>query len=358
MTNIFSELKQLYDSAKSAPARSRPNFAIPKPDGSAFVEREHYLQILINEMYLAKERMWWVQYAPVALVATTYLYGNDYQTAPIVIGPNLFKQFSNDVGDGFIIRNAPVTSLHPYQGGAVTVTVLFSKVEKQDNGEKVLDVLEGFAEVASPISPALPFSSYLKIAGSVMAGMRTLLNLPKTQPILAYRETINPQINQPLVPQYFVLIDSPGLSEQEKKRFRVINSQLYYGDSDDNAVPYRKQDFILLEIAKGAKRTDERTLSFYPLWEETRKLGLESTKQNGFWEEAKHHFNTLKIAVLESPDLTRPDATRLKNEYLKEMKEIREGGAEEALLKGGEHSLGDLKVYQDIAKELDQLDNL
>jgi hypothetical protein len=358
MTNFLGEIKLLFESAKSAPARSRPNFTIPKENGAPFVDRQHYMQILINEMYLAKERQWWVQYAPVALVATTYLYGNDYQTAPIIIGPNLFKQFSSDVGDGVIIRNAPVTSLHPYQGGALTLTVLFSKVEKQDNSDKVLDVLEGFAEVASPINPALPFSSYLKIAGSVMAGMRTLLNLPKTQPLLAYRETINPQIDQALTPVHLVLIDSPGMSEQEKKRFRVKNSQLYYGDSDEHAVPYREHDFILLEIAKGTKRTDERTLSFYSLWQTTRKLGLESAKQDGFWQEAKNHFNTLKIAVLESPDLTQPDAKRLNDEYLNEMRSIRQGGAEEALLKSEEHSPDALKLYQEIAKELDQLDEL
>jgi hypothetical protein len=93
-------------------------------------------------------------------------------------------------------------------------------------------------------------------------------------------------------------------------------------------------------------------------WQTTRKLGLESAKQDGFWQEAKNHFNTLKIAVLESPDLTQPDAKRLNDEYLNEMRSIRQGGAEEALLKSEEHSPDALKLYQEIAKELDQLDEL
>jgi hypothetical protein len=364
MFDFITEIKQLFESAKSAPARTRTNFTIPKANGTPFVERQHYMQILINEMYLAHERRWWVEYSPVALVATTYLYGNDYQTAPIVIGPNLFKQYSNDVGDGVIIRNAPVTSLHPYQGGPVTPTVLFSKVERQDNSDKVLDVLEGFAEVANPIMPALPFTSYLKIAGSVMAGLRTLINLPRTQPILAYRDTINPDIKQKLAPVHLVLIDTPTLSDAEKKRFRVKDSQLYYGDSDQSSTPYRDNDFILLEIAQGDKRTDERTLSFYPLWQETRKLGLEAAKQDGFWQEAKNHFNTLKVAITESADLTESDIKRLRTEYLNEMKAIRQGHAEDALLRSGELAgtkepdKAMLGVYQQIAKELDQLDEL
>ncbi len=358
MPDFLAEVKQLFDHAKSAPAKDRANFALAKPDGGPFVDRQHYLQILVNEMYLSKEREWWVRYAPVALVATTYLYGTEYQTAPIVIGPALFQQFSSDVGDGTLIRNAPVTSLHPYQGGALTLTVLFSKVEKQDNSDKVLDVLESFANVASPLAPAIPFSSYLKIAGSVMSGMRILLNLPKTQPILAYRETINPQINQKLAPMHLVLIDTPSLTEAEKAKFRVKNSQLYYGASDATAEHYRKSDFILLEIAQGTKRTDERTLEFYPLWEQTRKLGLQSARQAGLWDEAKNHFNTLKVALHESPDLTVPDVKRLTADYLSEMKDIRLGGAQEQDLKIEEQDTEALQSYQAIAKQLDALDEL
>lgn len=358
MPDFFAEVKQLFDHAKSAPAKDRACFALPKPDGGPFVDRQHYLQILVNEMYLSKAREWWVRYSPVALVATTYLYGNDYQTAPIVVGPALFQQFSTDVGDGTLIRNAPVTSLHPYQGGALTLTVLFSKVEKQDNSDKVLDVLESFASVASPLAPAIPFTAYLKIAGSVMSGMRILLNLPKTQPILAYRETINPQINQKLEPMHLVLIDAPGLSDKEKAKFRIKDSQLYYGESDATAEHYRRSDYLLLEIAQGARRSDERTLDFYPLWEQTRKLGLQSARQAGLWAEAKNHFNTLKVALHESPDLTVPDVKRLTADYLGEMKEIRVGGAAEQDLTIGVQDTEALQSYQAIARQLDELDEL
>jgi hypothetical protein len=359
MANFLAEVKEFFDGVKSAPARERGSFTISTKDAVSFVERDHYLQILVNEMYLSKEREWWVRYAPVAFVATTYLYGTEYQTAPIVVGPSLFQQYSKDVGDGTIIRNAPVTSLHPYQGGALTLTVIFSKVERQDNSEKVLDVLESFTNVASPLAPVIPFDSYLKIAGSVMSGMRVLLNLPKTKPVVAYRETINPQLNQSrLDPMHIVLIDAPNPTDHEKKRFRVKNSQLFYGDSDVDAVPYRKSDFILLEIAQGTKRTDERTLAFYPLWEQTRKLGQQSAKQDGFWQEAKAHFNTLKIAINESPELTRPDIKRLTSEYFNDMKEIRLGGAEEQQLSVEPQSAETLKSYQEIARQLDELDEL
>ncbi len=359
--DFLAGVKQLFDHVKSAPAKDRANFKIPAKEGAPFLPRQHYMQILVNDMYLAREREWWVRYAPVALVAPTYLYEHEDKTVPVVIGPALFQQFSQDVGSGTIIRNAPASGMHPYQGGAVTLTVIFSKVEKQDNAGRVLDVLEKFADIASPAAPTIPFSSYLKIAGSVMDGMRILLNLPKTQPLLAYRETINPQLDrrdQALVPTHLALIDAPALSAAEKAKFWVKEGQLCYGEAEAGAAPYRKSDFVLLEIAQGSRRTDESRLAFYPLWEETRRLGLQSARQDGFWAEAKSHFNTLKVAVYESPDLTEPDVDRLIQGFFDEMKKIREGGAREQDLKVAPQSADTLQEYQRIAKQLDELDEL
>jgi hypothetical protein len=358
MANFLNEVKQLFEHAKAAPARDRAYISIPKKDGLAFIERQHYFQILINEMYLAKEREWWVRYSPVALVATTLLYGTEYQTAPIVVGPALFRQFSQDVSSGTIIRNAPVTGLNPYSGGAVTITILFNKVEKQDNSEKVLDVLETFSTIADPLAPAIPFSTYLKIAGSVMSGVRILFNLPRTQPILAYRETFNPQIQHTLAPGYLALMDVPGLTEAEKRKFYVKNDQLCYGETESTATPYRASDFILLEIAQASRRTDEATLPFFSLWQETRKLGLQSARQEYFWQEAKNHFNTLKIAINESPDLTTPDIKRLTGNYFDELVDIRQGRAGEQSLSPGNVEPSTIEQYQKIARQLDELDEL
>ena len=69
----WTEVKELFDHAKSGPAKDRANFSIPKTGGTPFLPHQHYIQILVNDMYLAKEREWWVRYAPVALVAPTYL---------------------------------------------------------------------------------------------------------------------------------------------------------------------------------------------------------------------------------------------------------------------------------------------
>ena len=55
MANFVTDVKQLFDHAKSAPAKNRASLFFPKKGNSPFTEHQHYLQILINEMYLAKK---------------------------------------------------------------------------------------------------------------------------------------------------------------------------------------------------------------------------------------------------------------------------------------------------------------
>jgi len=359
MNVVLDGFQKLFNKAKSAPAKDRAAFILPDPAAPTFSRRKHYLQILVNEMYLAKARQWWVGYDPAVLVAASYIYGQQTATVPMVVGPTMFQQFSNDIGDGTIIRNVPVTSLHPYQGGSLTLTVIFNKVQRVNNSDRMLKALESITSVASPLAPTIPFDAYLKMAGSVMSGLSILFNLPETKPVIAYSETINPQINQTMVPGYIVLIDAPGITKEEQAKFKVVDSQLHYQDEHEGLVQYRKSDFIVLQIAQGTHRTDENVLPFYPTWLETRRLGLQSRNIDVLWQEAKNHFNTLKISVYESPDLTKPDIQFYYDQYYEELVSIRQGAANDAFLKAKSLPVGDdFQKMQAKAKSLDELDEL
>ncbi|MBP1701816.1 MAG: hypothetical protein H6Q38_923 [Chloroflexi bacterium] len=359
MNSVLEGFQKLFDKAKSAPAKDRACFSLSDPSAPTFTKNQHYLQILVNEMYLAKARQWWVEYDPVVLVVPSYIYGTQTSAVPMVVGPMLFKQYSSDIGDGSIIRNAPVTGLHPYRGGSLTLTVIFNKVQRVNNSDRMLQALESITSVASPIAPTIPFATYLKMAGSVMGGLEILFDLPETKPVIAYRETTNPQIDQTLKPSYLVLIDAPGITKEEQSKFKVVDSQLHYQDESKGLIPYRQNDFIVLQIAQGSHRTDESVLPFYPIWLETQRLGLQSRNVDALWQEAKTHFNTLKVAMYESPDLIKSDVKFYYDQYFQELKDIRQGAAADAQLKAGEFALGD--DYQDMqskAKSLDELDEL
>ena len=318
MTGIMDRLEQLWTSAKVGKSRTRACFTLPDPGATPFEKNRHYFQILINEMYLTDSRQWFVEYDPVAIVATTYKYGSEYQTTPSVVGPVLLKQFSDVVAKDAIIRNAPVTSLSAYTGGPITFTVFPNAVKRANNAEKLLSVLENITGAISPVAPILPLQAYLKIAGNVMDSIKTLLGLDDTEALMSYRFTINPDINQIFAPGYIVLIDMDE-DDLKGKKFWVKEGRLVEGDGTQ---PYRAHNFVLLQVAQGVKRSDEETLSFYPLWQRTQELANNAISDTT-WADAKAHFNTLKRALLESPDLTRPDFERLVNGYLENTVELR-----------------------------------
>ncbi|MBI4528489.1 MAG: hypothetical protein HY695_32240 [Deltaproteobacteria bacterium] len=360
MKDLLERIQGLWNSAKSAPSKTRAHFPIPRTHvdngerlGPCFTDKVHYFQLLINQMFLADERAWFVHYDPMVFVASSYIYGTKIETSPFVVGPAMLERFGQKVPLGTIFKNTPVSGMHPYQGGALTLTIILNKLERQNNAERLLKLVEG---VSSAIDVSTAFSAYLKIAGTIVDGVEAIFGLSQTVPLLGFHTTINPQVGQIFEPTYFVLIDA---DEREIKQewFWVKDSQLHYGPKLENAQPYRQCDFILLQLAQGDKRNDERSLSFYPLWEKTRDLAAQASNKH-FWDETKAHFNTLKRALLNSPDLTRPDYTRLKEEYLAEMKNLRTEAANEANLGDRGKLDKDETEMQRIAAELDDLDQL
>jgi hypothetical protein len=169
--------------------------------------------------------------------------------------------------------------------------------------------------------------------------------------------TINPQVGQTLTPDYMVLIDEDSTKEMMKpERFRVCDSRLYCVDVEGET-EYRDRDFVLFSIAQGDKRTDERTLSFFPLWSAAKDFAARGDDE--FWKEAKAHFNTLKRNLLNSPDLTTKDSARLRTEYLEELKRLRKESVEESQLAAvGEPVSEAEKELRHMGAELDKLDNL
>lgn len=362
MPSIAERLEQLWTSIKVSKSRTRACFALTDPDAIPFQKNQHYFQVLINEMYLTDSRQWFVEYDPVAIVAATYKYGSEYQTTPSVVGPVLLKQYSDAVAQGAIIRNAPVTSLNAYTGGPITLTIFLNAVKRANNAEKVLSVLENITGAVSPVAPVLPLQSYLKIAGNIMDSVKTLLGLDDTEALISYRFTVNPDINQVFAPSHIVLIDMDE-DEARGKHFWVKEGRLVEG-AEGNA--YREHNFVLLQIAQGVQRSDEETLPFYSLWRRTQEIANGATSDSA-WADAKAHFNTLKRALLESPDLTRPDFERLVNAYLATTVELRRQAILLASLSGPstdgeplsaeeEQRLADERQLQALAKALDKLD--
>jgi hypothetical protein len=320
--------------------------------GEPFVKGRHYLQVVINEMHLHESRKWFIQYEPMAMVTTTYLYDQKMETSPFVVGPSMLKN-KEASPKGTIFRNMPVTTMHPYQGGAVTLTVIFSSVKHENNAETLFKAVEGIGSVIDPILPAINFASYLRIADKLMDGVDALLGLHETEPLLGYQVTVNPDIKQTFEPHHLVLIDEDE-AKVDRSKFWVKESRLHYGPSLEDAEPYCEHDFLLLQVAQGDKRSDERTLPFYPVWEKARALAMRAHNDH-YWSEAKAHFNTLKRQLFESPDLTEPDCQAFLDQYLDQMKTHRKHAVAHEMMKP---ATGETELEGRMAKVADTLDAL
>jgi hypothetical protein len=360
MSSITERIKEVWDNIVAGKTKTRASFAIDRGQvlggdnlGGPFEAEKHYLQIIVNEMFLAHSREWFVKYDPMTFVETSYIYDLNTETLPFVVGPALLKQSEEQAPLGMIFKNTEVSRLHPYQGGALTLTVILNKLKRQNNADRMLKVVES---VSKAISPAALSAAYFEVAETVMDGVEMLFNLEETVPVVGLRMTINPSLkDQKLEPSYYVLIDEDeALINQEKKKFWVIGNRLFYGDNQEQAIAYRKNDFVLFSIMQGSTRTDVRTLPFYPLWQTARDFAARTEPH--YWNEAKANFNSLKRSLLMSPDLTKPDAERLIDEYFAELKKRREQAVMESNMAPAAPLSADEEMLRGISRELDALD--
>lgn len=361
MSNFFNIVESIWDNLKAGEAKTRANFAIGRDHidkgdqlGPPFVAGQHYFQIIINEMFLANQRQWFVTYDPMAFVATSYIYGKQLETLPLVVGPTMLNQFKQEVPLGMIFHNTPASGLHPWQGGSLTVTMILNRLQRQNNADKLLGVVES---ISGAVDPSNSFAVYLKLAKTVIDGVQTLLGLQQTVPVLGYHTTINTDVGQILEPTYYALVDTvvgvdADAGQIDPSKCWVRNERLYYTNEQGKTEPYRDHDFILFSIAQGDKRTDERTLPFYPRWETTQDLAAQPGTH--FWDEAKAQFNTLKRDLLNSPDLTQLDSKRLREQYLTLLKQRHQETIEEGQLAPQRLSDSEAELQQ-IANELDKL---
>jgi hypothetical protein len=360
MRDLIKTVQGWWENMKSAEAKTRAHFPIDRSHaddgaklGLPFKDKQHYFQVIVHEMFLAKAREWFVHYDPMVVAAATYEYDTKVETVPFVAGPSMLNDFGRETPSGMIFRDTPVSGLNPYQGGAFTLTLVLYKVQRKNNADKLLRLVEG---VSKSLDPSNTLAAYLKVAGAIVDGVEAILGLDETVPLLGYRVTFNPQIGKDMTPDYWVLIDDDSASKSMKPDgFRVRGSRLFEVNAQGKEQEYRDHDFVLFRIAQGNKRNDERTLPFYPLW--TAAQDFAARGDDEFWKEAKAHFGTLRRSLLKSPDLTKPDYERFRTEYFEELKKVRKQSVEEATL-APEPVCDEEKELRRIGAELDKLDKL
>lgn len=328
--------KDLFDKIKGEPAERRTSIAIPadRTDiestlNAPFEAGKHYFVVRLNEMFLAQEREWASKYDPLVTVVSEFIYNGAEVSVPTAIGPSVLAKGGTATPVGrMAFTDTRVAGIHPYQGGRLTLTVILYKVQQSNHAKDLLDLV-GIGAKALDFASAL--TPYLKVAGTLLNGIESMLRLDGTQPVIGQRIERDQDAGGGIQPGYHALIDLP-LSGVNEKKFWVKKNQLCFGDTLATALPFEGADFMLYSILRDELRSDLELLPFRADWARVKREAQTSVADA--WTNAKINLATLIQVVRESPDLTADQAEKMIAGWKAEAVRLHQDAEQFATLKG------------------------
>ncbi len=312
--------------------------------GGTLTKDQSYFQVKVNQLYLATEREWFSRYDPMVLVVSEFIYDKDTKEVPFVVGPSMLEKYKDKIPQGMVFENTRVAGLHPFRGGRLNLTVVLCRVKVGDYARDVLNLVDQAAH-------ALDFSSvltgYLKVSDLILGGIGTLFKMKDLEPQAGHRNEFDADGKQGKAPQpgYFALVDQPE-GELNPELFWVRDSGLCYGPSLENAEPFRGADFLLYSIEPASSRSDERLLSFYPLWSQVIEAAAKPGDED--WKRAKASMLALYQAMALSSDLNWEQANALSDRFVTDMKTAHEKAAKLGSLSGRDPRLSEAVKILDL----------
>ena len=334
--------QDLWQKIKGTPAERRAALAIAADHtdvatqlAAPFEPGKHYFVVRLNEMFLAKEREWASKYDPLVTAVSEFIYDGAEVSVPTAIGPALLAKDSGAVPVGrMAFTDTRVAGLHPYQGGRLTLTLILYKIQRTDHAKDLLDLV-GLGAKALDFATAL--NPYLKIAGTLLSGIQSMLRLDGTQPVVGQRIERDANAGNGIRPGYFALIDLP-LADVEPERLWVRGNQLCVGDSLATATPFQGADYMLYSILRDDTRSDLELLPLRQGWATVRREAQTALPEA--WTNAKIKLAGLIQTARESPDLTPLQAEAIVAGWKAEAVRLHEDAVDLAQLKGVPGDLG------------------
>jgi hypothetical protein len=228
------------------------------PAGSSGVDVQKdkcYLTLAINELFLSNARKWFVDYQPMVVFATTFVHGNATVTVPAVVGPSLLARPGQQLPQGLLLNDIEVAGPIPYRGGTLTISLLLYRLRHTNHARDLLQLVEG---VSKAIGPTADLSMLLKVGGTLLDGLGSLLGLADTEAVMGQRFTLSPVGPGGMKTFYAALIGTGGGSvlpddlSVDQGRLRSSNGS--------NVAQFTSADYVLYSLSAPVRRTDESTL--------------------------------------------------------------------------------------------------
>jgi hypothetical protein len=318
VTTLVERVSQTWQKIKGAkPKLSPPIYLLPSNvDGgdelhldTTITEDEHYFEVRVHQLGLGLGRKWATTYEPMVLALTEFNYDGVRQSVPSMVGPGTLEEKGYKIPQGMLFLDTRVAGLHPYRGGDLSLTVILSRVKRDDRVRSFLKVLE--STTAFPLGSAL--TPYLKMGEIALNGIDELVGNEDVTPALGFSRQFAPKGNG-LEPQFIALLES----KVPREELWVREGGLVKGPSREQAVPIEDMDFVLLSVTGLPERTDTEVLSFYPQYKQVLSDATRPDKPS--WNRTKANMLSLYQALILSPDLTRPQADKLVAQYKADVK--------------------------------------
>ncbi|MET0765311.1 MAG: hypothetical protein ABWY29_10625 [Blastococcus sp.] len=271
---------------------------------SSLAENSDYFAVKVLEMRLAKTRSWFVDRNPMLYVRTSFLYGGEQRHLPFVLGPPAQDDAAAvpaALPADLVAQDVLAAGWHPYRGKGLALLVALYSVPDDSQLTAMLSMIDRLI-TAAKLVPGL--GAYLTVVDAVQQGVTTIGGGSETKSVLGWQRSFD---GAALRPGMWVL----ATKELEPRAAFVRHRRLVYGNT---GAPPDGVDYVLLSI--------ERTTSVdgagdLPDIAFLRRLVNDYAGIPGdeAWDLARAHLASLATAVLNSPDLTHPQAESLVTAY-------------------------------------------
>jgi len=288
------------------------------PEGIAGreIERDRaYFSVEVKELFLADGRRWWVEYSPAVLIIVEFIYGNQKISLPTLVGPNTIRQKNGQSPQGVVLENTLVAGPYPFRGGRVAITAMLYRVQHHNYARSLLNFSES---VSSAIGVPADVGTLLKIGGTVLDGLQTLLRLGDAEPIAAHRIEFERGALQGFRSSFCALI----AGATDPKLLRVEDGGRLKIDLEDGQTNrFDRADYVLYSVNGRDRRGETSTLPFATLQDQARSAAL-SGEDTG-WTRAKATLLTVYQQMVVSPDLTTEEADEIMESFKAELLKLK-----------------------------------
>lgn len=273
-------------------------------DHDALIEGRDYFRLWLTEMSLKRDRDWFKSWHPAVHSLVHFQFGDQVIDVPNIVGEQGLKNVDSAHLERNIAQNYALTTLMPFSGGVVEVTVALLAMQGQDYLKRFIKVLNDFAGLV-----AVPqLSAALAVTGPLASGIEELLGDSDGQMHLGLHQAYVHKGggDNELRPTYYAAILATE-AQIDPATLWVVDGHLRQGGSADASEPFRGYAYLLLRVQKETERDDWEGLASFmqPFEAAVRELGL------GHREAGESYYQAALAAALTSADLTRADKRRV-----------------------------------------------